>query len=126
MYGKTLIALACALISAPAFAQAQLPPCPNQLTYHQAPCSNLQWNPSPPPKIPTTITKIPTTTGDPRTRNGSTTSAERYGLSKPNPQGPRSKLDTIGDRIKNDHPTYTNGIPGWQKGPGASEPQSHR
>jgi len=50
MYCKTLIALACA-ISAPVFAQSsdfsryrQLPPCPNHLTYHQAPCSNLEWN----------------------------------------------------------------------------------
>jgi len=58
MYRKTLMVLICAVISAPAFAQSsdfsryrQLPPCPNQLTYRQAPCSNLEWN-RPAPYVP--------------------------------------------------------------------------
>jgi hypothetical protein len=59
MHCKILIALACAVIGAPAFAQsgddflqfAQLTPCPHQLTYHQTPCSNLEFNSSPPPDL---------------------------------------------------------------------------
>jgi hypothetical protein len=53
MYRKTLIALACAVISVPAFAQDyRLPhryepsggPCPDHLVYGEQPCSSLQWN----------------------------------------------------------------------------------
>jgi hypothetical protein len=50
MYRKTLIALACAVISAPAFAQSSLPECPHdKLT--RAPCSTLTF-PTPPPPAP--------------------------------------------------------------------------
>jgi hypothetical protein len=43
MYRKTLIALACAVISAPAFAQSSLPECPRQLilSRYQEPCRYL-------------------------------------------------------------------------------------
>ena len=112
MYRKTLIALACAVISAPAFAQistyapdssfqSTLPECSHQLTegkYHQEPCSNLDPFPHPsqsqPPDEPLT--------------------GLQHGW-KPNPQEPPSTLDTLGGELKNNcHPTYRNGVPGWE------------
>jgi hypothetical protein len=41
MYRKTLIMLACAVISAPAFAQSSLSECPHQLSRNQDQCRYL-------------------------------------------------------------------------------------
>jgi hypothetical protein len=117
MYRKTLIALACAVISVPAFAQGpessryrQLPPCPSQLTRNQAPCANLEWNRSPPSPPPKTDER---------------TSAERYGWGR-NPPAPPSTLDTLGKKFERSGPTYRDGLPGWRWGREGSEHQSHR
>jgi hypothetical protein len=58
MYRKTLIALACAVISAPAFAQSSLPECSHQLSRYQEQCSYLTPppQPSPPPPPPARTT----------------------------------------------------------------------
>jgi hypothetical protein len=122
MYRKTLIALACAVISAPAFAQYVpplsgdgLPPC--ELTNHRAPCSYLDFQHTPPNIFPPNIDVNPTPPLAPRS-DSTTASDTGYG---PNPQQPSSP-----DVFHNWRPTWNNGIPGVEIGPGTSYPRSQR
>jgi hypothetical protein len=71
MYRKTLIALACTVISAPAFAQSECPH--DKLT--RAPCSILTFPTPPPPPPP-----------PPPVR----TTADEFGLVRQNPPPPPS------------------------------------
>jgi hypothetical protein len=81
MYRKTLIALACAVISAPAFAQSECPH--DKLT--RAPCSILTFPTPPPPPPPVRTT------------------ADEFGYVRQNPPPPPSTdihlpQGTFGDR----------------------------
>ena len=105
MYRKVLIALACAVISAPAFAQSSLPQCPDGLRYHQQPCSYLQWNLSPASPPPDLTPHRPP--------NWDSMSSQRYGYDRSNPQAPPSTLDNLGKRLGDSGPTWSNG-PAWK------------
>lgn len=107
MYRKTLIALACGVISAPAFAQTSLPPCPDKLTHHQTPCTNLT-PPSPPTSTPYITWKPSPDFGLDRRPV-----YEKYGWGQ-NPQGPASTSDVIKKRLDCNHPTYRGGAIGWE------------
>jgi hypothetical protein len=123
MYRNMLIMLACALISAPAFAQssdfsryAQLPPCPDKLTYRQAPCSNLQWNPSPPSPRPTLDPRVQI---EAQKQKWTERWDERDRYRWRDPPKPPSMSDTIEKKLELDRrgPTYRDGVPGWRWGP---------
>jgi hypothetical protein len=99
--------LACAVISAPAFAQSSLPQCPHQLTYHQEPCSNLQFDPSPPPSLfPPPINREPDwdTTGFP------------HDYRRPNPPEPPSTSEILRRRWEDSGPIYNEGMGQGQGG----------
>jgi hypothetical protein len=121
MYRKTLITLACAVISAPAFAQyvpplsgEGLPSC--ELTNNRAPCSYLEWDhPRAPPNL------FPPTINDPTPSIAPRSDGTAGDYDRSNPPEPSSPFD----RWKNNHPTWNSG-PGWQWGPGPSYPESHR
>jgi hypothetical protein len=127
MFSKTLIALGCAVISAPAFAQssdfsrhAQLPPCPKGVTRQQEPCRYLEWNRKQPNLNPKNQIERQQQRG-----TDERTSAERYGWGR-NPQGPPSPYGKLEQKFERSHPTYKDRSFGWQWGRESSEPESHR
>jgi hypothetical protein len=107
MYRKALIALACAVISAPAFAQT-LPRCPDGLTYphyNQKPCTYLT-PPSPPTSTPI-IKYTPPENFGLDTRPG----YEKYGYG----QNPKRPTSDIGKGWECNHPTYGGNTVGWKR-----------
>jgi hypothetical protein len=103
MYRKTLIALACAVISAPAFAQT-LPRCPDGLTHHQEPCTYLT-PPSYKPSFDSTY------------RNSDFGIDRRPDYEK-HWRDPPASPSTFDDRKKSlecNHPTYGGNTVGWQR-----------
>ena len=100
MYRKTLIALACAVISAPAFAQT-LPPCPRELTRHQEPCTYLtspSYNFTYKPSSDFGIDRRP-----------------EYEKHWRDPPAPASTSDDLKKRLKCKHPTFDGNSAGWEQ-----------
>lgn len=113
MYRKFLLALACAMISAPAFAQSLRPQCPDGLgrtgSSHQQQCSYLEWNSS---RLAPSLwgSSPPSLRPDPRPNpDWNTSSSDAYGYKRPNPQLPPSPPSRL--------ETFPVG-PTWNEGPG--------
>lgn len=105
MCRKTFIALACAAISAPAFAQT-LPPCPRELTRRQEPCTYL----TPPSYKPSSYIppyKPPSDFGIDR--------RPEYEKHWRDPPAPASPSDDLKKRLKCKHPTFGSNSVGWEQ-----------